>query len=829
VQPVYVRSFVLLCLTLWAVPRADVAAQAAPGAETPSAGDAGVATPEPAPPSAADAGAAPPREDAAVQAPSADPGPVAEPSAADAGAPSPVAEPSAADAGAPSQPPAAPAPATPPALQVQAPAEPEAVGGEPAVQEILVVGTRLAKTAGSAHVVGEAQLERFEYDDAHAALQQVPGVYVRQEDGIGLRPNIAIRGANPDRSKKITLLEDGILFGPAPYSAPAAYFFPLLTRMTKIRVLSGPSAIGYGPQTVGGAIDLVTRRIPKQAQAALDLGVGEYGYTKAHGYAGASTEQLGILIEGVHLHNRGFKLLPDGADTGSTRNEWMVKGSYLVDPHASVSNELGIKLTYSEESSNETYLGLSDPDFREQPYRRYAASALDRMDNHRTSVVLSHVLDAPEHHFKLTTHVYRHDFARSWRKINRFRGTDIFSVLRTPDDPVSAEYLAVLRGEANSATPMNALLIGPNARWFVNQGVQTLFDLADQHTGPIAHHLEIGLRLHHDRIERRHSEDAFDMIDGALVPIASEATSVTTANEANTLALAVHAIDAMSWGPLTLTPGLRVEAIGSELEDRQSNTKTDALVAAVMPGVGAFYSILPELGMLAGVYRGFSPPPPGEDKLSPEYSVNYEGGARLHGKRGRVELIGFFNDYSNMTDICTLSSGCLDANLDRQFDAGRARIYGFEAFADYNVPLGAVSLPLSAAYTYTRTEFLRDFQSSDPIYGNVKKGDEIPYVPRHQLNVTAGLDSRYLGVHAALTYVTAMREQAGSASLDRVMATDDLLNVDIGAEVPIFSKLRIYANLRNLFDQVAIVSRRPYGARPNAPRWLQVGIKGTLD
>jgi Fe(3+) dicitrate transport protein len=712
-----------------------------------------------------------------------------------------------------------------PALELQ----PAAESGEEAAVDVLVVGTRLAKTAGSAHVVGEAQLERFEYDDAHAALQQVPGVYVRQEDGMGLRPNIAIRGANADRSKKVTLLEDGVLLGPAPYSAPAAYYFPLLTRMTKIRVLTGPSAIGFGPQTVGGAIDMVTRNIPNGARGMLDLGVGEYGYFKAHGYAGASNEQLGLLIEGVHLHNSGFKQLPGGADTGSTRNEWMVKGSYIVDPRASVSNELGIKLTYSEEASNETYLGLTDGDFRDAPYRRYAASALDRMDNHRTSVVLHHVLDAPEHHFKLTTKVYRHDFSRSWRKLNRFRGADVSSVLSTPDDPLSSEYLAVLRGEADSVTPMTALLVGPNERWFVSQGVQSVFDLADQMTGPIGHHLEAGVRLHHDRIERRHSEDAFNVVEGQLVPIANEATSVTTSNVANSLALAAHVLDAISWGHLTLTPGMRVEVIGSDSEDRQAEQKSDAIVAAFMPGVGAFYAILPELGVLAGVHRGFSPPAPGVENASPEYSVNYEAGARLHGKRGRAELIGFLNDYSNMTDICTFSSGCLDENLDRQFDAGSARIYGFEAFATYDLALGAVTLPLTAAYTFTRTEFLRSFTSSDPIWGSVEKGDEMPYVPRHQLNLTAGLDTRYFGVHAALTYVTKMREEAGSASLDRSLATDDLLNVDVGAELPIWSRLRLYANVRNLFDQAAIVSRRPYGARPNAPRWVQVGIKGNLD
>src|SRR5687768_8084346 len=72
-------------------------------------------------------------------------------------------------------------------------------------EEVVVTAKRIARAPGSVHILGEAQLERFEYDDPHAVLSHVPGVYTRGEDGVGLRPNIGLRGVNPDRSKKVTL------------------------------------------------------------------------------------------------------------------------------------------------------------------------------------------------------------------------------------------------------------------------------------------------------------------------------------------------------------------------------------------------------------------------------------------------------------------------------------------------------------------------------------------------------------------------------------------------------------------------------------------------
>lgn len=702
-----------------------------------------------------------------------------------------------------------------------------AIAQDAAPTEVTVVGTHVAQTAGSAHVVNKKQLERSEYDDAGAILQQVPGVYVRQEDGVGLRPNLGIRGANPDRSKKLTLMEDGILFGPAPYSAPAAYYFPLLTRMSAVRVIKGPSAVAYGPQTVGGAIDFISRPIPSKTSGGLDVGYGQYGYVKADGWFGGSDGRLGFLVSGTHLHNEGFKQLPSGADTGSTRNDWTVKASYVLDPSDEQRSEFVLKLAYADEVSNETYLGLTDADFRADPDRRYPASQLDQMKNQRASAVLFHEYSDPGARLKLKSAVYRHDYHRVWRKVNQLKTSPAFDVITNPDDPTNAGYLAVLRGEADSASLGESIMVGPNERTFVSEGIQTVLE-HQRTTGAFAHRLELGTRFHYDEIDRRHSQSGFAMEAGELVPDGTP-EQVTAAGKQSTYALALHAIDAITWRSLTLTPGVRVELLRSQDEDRLAAQTHERFVTAVLPGVGLYWALAPSFGLLGGVYRGFSPPAPGsEPEISPEYSVNYEAGGRYSRGRSRFELIGFFNDYQNLTDVCTLSSGCIDADLGRQFDAGEAHIYGAEAFAGHTLAFGALKLPLSLAYTLTRATFASSFESSDPIFGEVQKGDEMPYVPRHQLSATLAAELERGGGYVSLGYVSRMREQAGSEPLSDTLATDRQVWLDVGAQARIVGPLRLYANWRNILGERDIVSRRPYGARPNAPRWLQVGAKVDL-
>ena len=132
------------------------------------------------------------------------------------------------------------------------------------LEEVTIIGSREAAQSlpGSGAVVDFEQIQIESANDINQLLKTVPGIYILEEDGYGLRPNIGIRGATSERSSKVTLMEDGVLIAPAPYSNPAAYYFPTTLRMHTIEVLKGAPLLRYGPQTTGGVVTIVSTPIP---------------------------------------------------------------------------------------------------------------------------------------------------------------------------------------------------------------------------------------------------------------------------------------------------------------------------------------------------------------------------------------------------------------------------------------------------------------------------------------------------------------------------------------------------------------------------------------
>ena len=245
---------------------------------------------------------------------------------------------------------------------------------------------------GASYYLGTAELGKMGYMDINRALRTVPGVNFYEEDGFGLRPNISLRGTSPQRSSKITLMEDGVLIAPAPYSSPAAYYFPSVARMQAVEILKGSSQVQYGPFTTGGAINLVSTGIPDDFSAQLKTSLGSFNTGQVYTSVGQSSERIGYVLEYLNMNSDGFKRLGSNDNTGFDIYDLMGKLRINSKADAKTPQSLELKYHFYDEQSNETYLGLSEADFAANPYFRYAASQFDQMNADQRQIMLTHVL-----------------------------------------------------------------------------------------------------------------------------------------------------------------------------------------------------------------------------------------------------------------------------------------------------------------------------------------------------------------------------------------------------------------------------------------------------
>ncbi|MEM9172293.1 MAG: TonB-dependent receptor, partial [Pseudomonadota bacterium] len=307
--------------------------------------------------------------------------------------------------------------------------------------------------------------------------------------------------------------------------------------------------------------------------------------------------------------------------------------------------------------------------------------------------------------------------------------------------------------------------------------------------------------------------------------------AILTDNTGYTQALSVWVRDEITSGRWTVVPGLRVEAINNSFTNRIVGAKQDNDYLVALPGVGALYRATDSIDLIAGAHRGFSPAVPSlTDGLDAEESVNYEFGARWRSAFGRFEAIGFLNDYSNLTAVCTISAGCTPDELDTQTNAGEVRTQGVEFGWNHTIEpgVGAVTIPLAFTYTYTQAEFQEDFISTNPQFGIVQSGFELPYIPPQRANLTVGVNADNWGVNASISYIDRMRDVAGTGDFAADQGSDDTTIVDLAAHYDISDRWTVSGRIDNVFDEVYVVSRRPFGARPGKPLSVQLMVAFNL-
>ena len=678
------------------------------------------------------------------------------------------------------------------------------------------------RNAEPSDVVSKSELDQFRYTDIHRIVGRIPGVYISEEDGLGLRPNIGLRGSGSLRMEKLNVMEDGVLIAPAPYASPAAYYSPTAGRMESIEVRKGSTQIKHGPFTTGGSLNYISTSIPTSKLNSVSLDIGSYGKTLMQVRSGDVLGNFAYLIELYSDKTDGFKELDGGGDTGYSKTDFMTKLRYSF----SESHALEFKYSMTDEISDETYLGLTDSDFSDNPLRRYRATALDEMDADHSQVILSYAAKLNDN-MSLAIVGYSNDFARNWYKLNKVNGMSLSSITKPTTDGWNEFYL--LMDAQNSAD--DAYRIKANNREYYSSGVQAVLNVSAG-----AHDIQAGVRIHNDEMDRFQWEDRYAMQNGKLV-MTTQATKGSDSNRIDSAeATALFVEDRFTTGAMTVTAGARYEEItvmrddwGKTDPDRsEAPSERKHTVDVVVPGIGVEYAINEFQTVSVGVHKGFAPPGPGtsgvtDKAVDPETSLNTEIGFKSNQGLNSLEFTLFTNSYDNLLGADTAASG---GGSDELFNGGAVDISGFELYLRrILVDNGRVQMPFELSWTSTNSEFQESF---DGFWGDVSKGDELPYLPDTIIALNLGLNVDKLSANISMKKTSEMRTVAGSGTISGSNATDELTIIDLGMRYALQDNIRLSVGINNFMDNDGIAARRPYGARPTMPRSFSLGVDYTF-
>ena len=700
------------------------------------------------------------------------------------------------------------------------------ISADDEVESVTIIGTKddVKDLAGSGAVISNDDLQKAMDTDIQKILTAVPGVYMRTEEGYGLRPNISIRGTAIERSGKVTIMEDGVLVAPSPYTSSSAYYFPTTGRIHSVEVLKGPAVVSQGPQTIGGAINLISTPIPEVNSGKFVQEIGENGMARTHAYYGATQGNFGALVE-VHEHSSdGFDSIANvGGDTGFDKSDLMIKARYSSGNHTVTFKRVDI-----DENSDQSYVGLSQVSFMANPRMRYGATAYDEMMNDGEQTSLTYVGDFDNFDVVFTS--WQNDYHRDWFKVSDFNNDkehgeqDDINELISDANNGSANAQAILDGQL----PVE-IEYKHNNRYYTNEGYQ--FTVS---TEIGVHALTVGYRDMEDSESRIQAHEYADQAaDGSLSPLYGYVGLSGSNNRLReSSATSYYLEDTMDFGKLAVTVGFRSE----EYDQRHRRWGEGAgpnLTAVRITSVrdtfaendhntssfGATYDLNDTTTLVAGFHEGMTP----MFGADPEEADNMELGVRYSEGTTNIEAFYFASDYSRLAAECTLVSGAsCDADESAVFSGGEAEVSGLEFSGSWMLQGdNGVMYPISVNYTSTDATFKNS--SDSDYFGTVAAGDDLPYIPDSQSSIVVGfINDNGLSGNARLVNVGSSCSLAACGTYNEI---EEHSYLDLSLRKALNDSMSVYLILENTLDSEDLISRAPSeGARSQKPRTMKVGF-----
>lgn len=688
-----------------------------------------------------------------------------------------------------------------------------------AIQPVVVQGIlpdRLEAVPGSFDVIDEEYLKERRPVSNIERLRTVPGLNVVPDGSMGFDTNIGIRGQDPRRSAKTMVMEDGVPLQLAPYLDPVVHYTTPSNVVHRVEVIKGAGQILYGPQTLGGAVNFITKPLPRNGkiEGSLTSAFGNQDYRLLHGNIGFGDERGAAMLD--FTQNKG-----DGIFNGSEFDvkDYRFKGELNITDRQTI----GLKLVHTNDRRGQTENYLTRDEYARDPFSHPTAE-IDDWEQDRDVVQVWHKFDVTDT-FKLSTQAYYTDtFRNGLRGSNsgRLVGGQWVSRLRNCDAANGGA------GAANTVELGNQdveICGGRHApRQYYTWGAETRADFSYNLFG-LENDTIAGVRYHQEKVHRQQvfATNAAEREDYKLA-IRNDSAGTLEGAKLEAIALSYYAQNTTYLGNWSITPGFRVEDVRTrdanefDASDRVTDSFTEFL-----PSFGVAWNGIANTTVFAGVHKGISPARANRDftapgqRAEPEESTLFEIGTRSSYFKGLTTSATLFH---NQIDNTVVDNGGTFDNSGENEQTG-LELAGRINFGD--IYGWTNNVYLSGAYTNL---WEADYKkATDP----ANDGNRMQYAPEHLLNLDLGYEHiAGWNVRIGVQHVSKQfaddentRIETGNG-IEGTIPSYTIWNASVNYRVP-NSGVTLFANVENLFDKEFLVSRNE-GKLPGRERLVFGGI-----
>ena len=490
---------------------------------------------------------------------------------------------------------------------------------------------------GTVSVIDAKQIQESGAQNIGQIINRVPGVNYLDEDGRGLKPNIGLRGLDPLRNRNLLVLMDGKFpIGMTYYGDPASYYMTPVQSIDRIEVIKGASPVLYGGYSVGGVVNLITKKGKFTPETKADVSYGSFNSLNAQLSTSGNNGKVNYMISGLHRQGDSYR------DRGKFNvNDFTIN----LGTHLDSTSEISIYLNgFSEDS--ETPGGLTQAQYDSDPTQSQHTS--DHFYSKRFSTALSYKKVYKKYH-TFSTSVYGNYFVRDWWIAYK--------------NPTNYGYLRDIHAIGN-VSDYNL--------------TKNIFGMKNS--------LIVGVRVHSDRLDDLNIKGDDK----------ESRTGTTTGNKVNTSFIYEGYIyDELSITKnLTIAPGVRYSNINYKRNDFVVKRKDEITAEAFVYSGGLIYKIKDHSRIYATVSKGFQPPTlnsalnPGNIDagvdLKPETSMNYEAGFRTDpfswlSLNASVYRMDFTNKVISESGINKNAGGSYHRGIEAEMELGQWKGISFFA------------------------------------------------------------------------------------------------------------------------------------------------------